>query len=92
LINGTRKTDIVARWGGEEFVILLPDTEFSSAIKLAETLRLKVSEGDFSPVDRITCSIGITQWNEGETPDQLLKRVDKKLYAAKEEGRNRVVS
>lgn len=92
LIKGTRKSDIVARWGGEEFVILLPDTEFSSAITLAEILRLKVSEGDFSPVERVTCSIGITQWNGGETPDQLLKRVDKKLYAAKEGGRNRVVS
>ncbi|HEX5329572.1 diguanylate cyclase [Sulfuricurvum sp.] len=92
LINGTRKSDIVARWGGEEFVVLLPDTEFSSAIKLAEILRLKVAEGDFSPVERVTCSIGITRWNEGETPDQLLKRVDKKLYAAKDGGRNRVVS
>lgn len=92
LINGTRKSDIVARWGGEEFVILLPDTEFTSAITLAEILRLKISEGDFYPVDRVTCSIGITRWNEGETPDQLLKRVDKKLYAAKEGGRNRVVS
>jgi len=92
LINGTRKSDIVARWGGEEFVILLPDTEFSWALKLAEILRLKVSEYDFSPVERITCSIGTTRWNKGETPDQLLKRVDKKLYSAKEGGRNRVVS
>lgn len=92
LLQGTRKSDIVARWGGEEFVILLPDTEFTSAIKLAEILRLKVAECDFAPVERVTCSIGVSRWNEGDSPDQLLKRVDKKLYAAKEGGRNRVVS
>ena len=92
LTQGVRKSDIVARWGGEEFVILLPDTEFSSTVKLAELIRLKVAEGDFSPVDGVTCSIGVARWNESESVDQLLKRVDKKLYQAKELGRNRVVS
>lgn len=92
LTQGVRKSDIVARWGGEEFVILLPDTEFSSTVKLAELIRLKVAEGDFSPVDSVTCSIGVARWHEGESVDQLLKRVDKKLYLAKELGRNRVVS
>lgn len=93
LSSGIRKSDVIARWGGEEFVILLPDSELSSALKLAETLRIKVSETDFAPVlNPITCSIGVVRWNEGENSDQLLKRVDEKLYAAKESGRNRVVS
>lgn len=87
-----RKSDILARWGGEEFVILLPDSDLSSAAKIAEHLRQKVEESDFAPVDKITCSIGVARWNEGENPDQLLRRVDEKLYLAKEEGRNRVVS
>jgi len=93
LSTGIRKSDVIARWGGEEFVILLPDSELSSALKLAETLRIKVAETDFEPVTQeITCSIGVARWNEGENSDQLLKRVDEKLYTAKENGRNRVVS
>jgi len=93
LSAGIRKSDVIARWGGEEFVILLPDSELSSALKLAETLRAKVAETDFEPVvKQITCSIGVARWNEGESSDQLLKRVDEKLYTAKEGGRNRVVS
>lgn len=92
LTDGIRKSDIIARWGGEEFAILLPDTDLSSAIKLAETLRLKVAEHPFALMIHITCSIGVGRWNEGENSDQLLKRVDDKLYQAKENGRNQVVS
>jgi len=92
LSDGIRKSDVIARWGGEEFVILLPDSELSSAVKLAETLRIKVAEHDFKLVDPITCSMGVSRWNEGENSDQLLRRVDEKLYLAKASGRNRVIS
>jgi len=92
LRDGVRKSDVIARWGGEEFVILLPDSELSSATKLAEILRLRIAEYDFKLVKKITCSIGIVRWNEGENPDQLLKRVDEKLYYAKETGRNKIIS
>ncbi|OHD89882.1 diguanylate cyclase [Sulfuricurvum sp. RIFCSPLOWO2_12_FULL_43_24] len=92
LRDGVRKSDVIARWGGEEFVILLPDSELSSATKLAEILRLRIAEYDFKLVKKITCSIGIVRWNEGENPDQLLKRVDEKLYYAKESGRNKIIS
>jgi diguanylate cyclase (GGDEF)-like protein len=92
LSKGLRKSDVVARWGGEEFIILLPDSELSSAVKLAETLRIKISESDFKPVDTLTCSFGVVRWNEGENPDQLFHRIDEKLYEAKESGRNKVVS
>lgn len=92
LRDGVRKSDIVARWGGEELVVLLPDSELSSAVKLAEKLRQRIEDSDFSPVERVTCSIGVVQWQEGENTDSLFHRVDEKLYAAKEGGRNRVVS
>lgn len=92
LSESIRKSDILARWGGEEFVILLPDSDLSSAIKIAEYLRQNVEKSDFLPVDKVTCSIGVARWNEGESPDQLLRRVDEKLYQAKEAGRNLVVS
>ncbi|WP_299805730.1 GGDEF domain-containing protein, partial [Sulfuricurvum sp. RIFOXYD2_FULL_44_160] len=92
LSDGIRKSDVIARWGGEEFVVLLPDSELTSAVKLAETLRAKVAESDFTPAKNMTCSIGVVRWNDGDTPDQLLKRVDEKLYTAKESGRNRVIS
>jgi len=92
LSDGVRKSDVIARWGGEEFVILLPDSALSSAVKLAETLRIKISEYDFKLGENVTCSIGVVRWNEGENSDQLLRRVDEKLYLAKEDGRNRVVS
>lgn len=92
LTKGIRKSDVVARWGGEEFVVLLPDSELLSAVKLAETLRVKIAESDFKPIMQVTCSVGVVQWNEGESSDHFLKRVDEKLYLAKESGRNCVVS
>ena len=92
LSDGIRKTDVLARWGGEEFVILLPDSELSSAVKLADVLRVRIAEYDFKLGERVTCSMGVARWNEGETSDQLLHRVDEKLYMAKEGGRNQVFS
>jgi diguanylate cyclase len=90
LSEGIRKSDLIARWGGEEFVILLPESELSSAAKLAEALRVKVAESDFTPVEKVTCSIGVVQWSMGDSSDELLKRVDEKLYQAKNSGRNKV--
>lgn len=92
LTQNIRKSDSVARWGGEEFVVLLPDNDLVSAVKLAESLRVRIEVDDVSPVKQITCSIGVVQWEEGEDPDALLRRVDAKLYEAKEGGRNRVAS
>lgn len=92
LTDSVRKSDVVARWGGEELVVLLPDSELSSALKLAEILRKRIEESVFSPVEKVTCSIGAVQWREGETTDDLFHRVDEKLYTAKEGGRNQVVS
>ena len=93
LLKGSvRKSDVIARWGGEEMVILLPDSELSAAVMLAETLRKRIAEYPFEKVGGVTCSIGAVQWQAGENTDDLFHRADEKLYTAKEEGRNRVVS
>jgi diguanylate cyclase len=92
LSQNIRESDIVARWGGEEFVILLPDCKLSSALILAEALRTRVESDNFTPLERVTCSVGVVQWRLEDSPDALLKRVDEKLYEAKEGGRNKVVS
>jgi diguanylate cyclase (GGDEF)-like protein len=87
----TRKSDIVARWGGEEFVILLPNTTSDKAELIAENLRKKCKELDFYD-EKITVSIGVTGLRGSDTLETLMKRVDEALYQAKREGRDRVVT
>ena len=88
----TRDSDTVARWGGEEFLIVLPVTRGSEAIELAERLRLRVealqvADRHACPVP-VTLSIGIARLAAGETGSSWLKRADDALYKAKNEGRN----
>ncbi len=87
-----RQSDIVARWGGEEFIILLPDTALTSAITMAEALRQRIEVNPFDAVGNITCSIGVAEFNTIEEADDLLQRADENLYRAKHSGRNRVVA
>lgn len=82
----------MARWGGEEFIILLPDTTLPSAIKMAEALRQRIEVNPFDTVGTITCSIGVAEFNAIERADDLLHRADEKLYRAKDNGRNRVIA
>jgi diguanylate cyclase (GGDEF)-like protein len=86
-----RKSDIFARWGGEEFIILLPDTSLEEASQVAEMLRITIESEMFDGVGNITCSFGITVLRDNESADTLLKRVDELLYQAKEGGRNTIV-
>jgi len=88
--NSIRSEDIFARWGGEEFVLLLPQTNSDSAIVLAERLRTEIAQYNFSNVGTITVSIGISELNDGDGLDELIKRGDMALYNAKESGRNNV--
>lgn len=88
--SGIRKTDILGRWGGEEFMIICPDTDLTGATVLAEKLRKMVETHEFEAVGRKTCSFGIAQLRKEETIDALLLRSDMALYRAKERGRNRV--
>lgn len=86
-----RATDVLARWGGEEFVVLLPHTRGEDAVRLAENLRQLVAGEPFPEVGRVTLSLGVAEFQPDETSDRWLKRVDDALYAAKTAGRNRVV-
>ncbi|WP_020507047.1 diguanylate cyclase [Lamprocystis purpurea] len=85
-----RRSDTLARWGGEEFMILLPETQFPQAMALAETLRrgLHAVQGDGA----VTASFGVTAYSPTETLDQWLKRVDDLVFQAKHAGRNRVAA
>lgn len=88
-----RKADIVCRWGGEEFLVVVKDTADSEGRQLAEKIRDAVAATQFGYRDdtiAITVSIGIAVHREGETADQLIARADQALYAAKAAGRNAV--
>ena len=87
-----RQEDIIARWGGEEFTILLPQTGKDAALQQAERLREQISLYDFPTVGHMTASIGHTELQDQDTPDSLVKRADNALYQAKEGGRNIVKS
>jgi two-component system, cell cycle response regulator len=85
---------IVGRLGGEEFAILLEDASLSSAVEIAESLRLRLQELEVSMGQQtisLTCSFGVSQWQADDTIDVLLGRADVALYKAKTNGRNRVV-
>ncbi len=91
-----RGSDLFGRWGGEEFIALLPDTPLAQALDAAERLRLAVRalafEGEHGEAFRITISVGVAQLAPGETADLLAQRADKALYAAKHGGRDRVLA
>lgn len=90
--NAVRSDDIFARWGGEEFVVLLSHTDKDGAGVLAERLRLLVEKTPFSVVQKVTCSFGISQFSDRDDLESFLQRADEALYIAKERGRNRVES
>jgi diguanylate cyclase (GGDEF)-like protein len=85
-----RKSDYFARWGGEEFIILSPDTKEEGAIELAENIRKLIMTLSVSSINNITCSFGVAQMKKDETLEQLCERADKAVYKAKESGRNQV--
>jgi len=89
--NMIRQSDVIARWGGEEFIILLPNTPVNFAAKIAENLRDRIEHETFAVVRNITCSFGVSDLHESEVEDALLQRVDELLYKAKENGRNQIV-
>lgn len=84
-----RESDRFGRWGGEEFVIILPELDAKEAMQVAEKLRKLVEEHRFKGVPQVTVSIGVTVFRVSDVKETLLKEVDKALYQAKEEGRNR---
>ena len=86
-----RNTDMFARWGGEEFTLLLPNTNIENGLKVVENLRDLISQVKFKTVGNQTCSIGITQFrNDDANAKDIFKRADEALYEAKKSGRNKV--
>ena len=86
-----RASDTPGRWGGEEFLIICPETGIEGASRLAEEIRQEVENYSFPVNRKITVSIGIAEYRGEEQVDDLIRRGDNNLYTAKEEGRNRVV-
>ncbi|OYQ32506.1 hypothetical protein CHU95_17095 [Niveispirillum lacus] len=88
-----REQDVMARIGGEEFAVLLTDTDIAGALAVAERLRVEVEKHDAEPMEHrfLTVSVGVAMLAAGESLDQVLNRADRALYTAKLEGRNRVV-
>ena len=85
-----RTTDILGRWGGEEFVWLMPETNLEGAAQAAERLRADIEAHTFEKAGTLTASLGVAQANNGESAEQVHKRADEALYRAKDGGRNRV--
>jgi diguanylate cyclase (GGDEF)-like protein len=89
-----RATDKLGRYGGEEFVVLMPETPLDGGRVVVERIRTAVKEADWAaiaPALELTVSIGIAAFRRGETVGQLLERSDFALYLAKREGRDRTV-
>jgi diguanylate cyclase (GGDEF)-like protein len=90
--SSIRETDSVFRWGGEEFLLLMPSTNVAGAVVCAERVRATVSASISSPGGPVTVSIGVAQCHAGTTTQELLTHADERLYAAKSAGRNLVRS
>ena len=87
-----RASDAICRWGGEEFLIILPNTELKAAIETAEKLCAIVNQHTFKKPSHMTCSFGVTNYVANETIESFVDRADKALYNAKRSGRNCVKS
>lgn len=87
-----RETDSIGRWGGEEFIIICPETSLDNAETLAEKIRFSIENYKFDGLGTRTASFGVAEYFPGESQESLIKRADDALYEAKRSGRNNVVS
>ena len=90
LKENIRKVDILGRWGGEEFMIICPETNLQSTIKVAESLREIISKYKFPIIDNLSASFGVSMYDGDEHMNKVVERADNALYKAKANGRNRV--
>jgi len=89
LSNHLRDDDFLARWGGEEFVIIANYATIENLILLIKKLQKEIAKVSFDPVEKITLSFGLSVYKDGDTKESLFERTDKALYMAKENGRDR---
>lgn len=92
LTKNTRKSDIVGRWGGEEFMIIASHTSLQSGLRLAQKINNAVAKHNFKIAGNKTVSIGLSVFSKEDTIESVIARTDSHLYQAKETGRNKVVS
>lgn len=90
IASRVRSTDVLARWGGEEFSLLLPGSDAQMARDLSENLRDMISDCRFGGAGPVTCSFGISEYGKDMTEEDFIARADAALYIAKQNGRNRV--
>lgn len=90
--DNTRKIDFAGRWGGEEFLLICPNTHLENAELLAEKLRKELGRLKISTNTVVSASFGVAEISAGESSNAMLKRLDDALYKAKADGRNRVVT
>ena len=86
-----RRGDMFGRWGGEEFLAVLPQADQADALRVAERMRAAVAALSLAPPGSTTISLGVAHWETGDRIEDLLARADQALYRAKAGGRNRVV-
>lgn len=91
IFNNIRTTDKLFRWGGEEFIIILPDTKLESAKTAAEKIRNIIQIGDFGIDNKITVSLGVGESSNNESVEEIIVRIDRLLYYAKKQGGNKVL-
>jgi diguanylate cyclase (GGDEF)-like protein len=90
LLHNLRSVDVAGRWGGEEFLIVVPNSRREDALLLAEKLRAAIGDATFPVPGRRTGSFGVASYTGGDDPGALIARADAALYLAKHAGRNRV--
>ena len=89
-----RGTDIVARWGGEEFLVVMPKTSIEVGLDIAEKIRQNIENCliKYDSIDlHVTATLGVASYGRNESFEETINRADEALYTGKEEGRNRVV-
>lgn len=89
--NNLRTSDIFGRWGGEEFLVILPNTDLPSAYLIAEKLRERIQQHDFTLQKSLTISIGIAQYDPLKSIEELIEMADQAMYQAKHQGRNKTI-
>ncbi len=85
VMRSLRQSDIFGRWGGDEFLIILPETIQKQAARLVELLEKRIDQYMFPKARNVSCTFGIASYEVGDTPQTILKRADERLYALKME-------